>query len=72
MKKVSLLEMPVVLERFKSIIEGDRLIHFFHYYGAEENVTEVAIKKAKELDGEYLITKNASKKIINIIISYPL
>ena len=54
---------------FGTFIEEDRTVHFFKLVCNEEQLEDLAIKKAIELDGEYIITKNESKNTIHVVIS---
>lgn len=58
-----------ILDYLTSLIEDNKVCHFFKLFGDEKDALELAIEKAKELNGEYLITKNYSKTSIHVIIT---
>ena len=58
-----------ILHYFGTVIEEDRTVHFFKLIGKEENIEDIALMKAIELDGEHMIIKNESKNTIKVVIS---
>lgn len=57
------------LDYFCTLIEENKVLHYFKLFGKEQDAVTLAEQKAKELKGSYLITVNNLKTSINIIIT---
>jgi hypothetical protein len=58
-----------ILHYFATIVEEDKTLHYFSLVGNENNLEGLAVMKAIELDGDYIIVKNEVKNTIHVVIS---
>lgn len=65
------MELPnkSLLDYSCTLIEENKVLHYFKLFGKEQDVVKLAKQKATELNGSYLITVNNLKTSINVIIT---